>query len=261
MSGRIPKDRPGYTGYVCDGLDPYILQCPCCKDEEHQECEEEYLNIPVDTGISTKSAAWVSDAGTYITKGPSVPGTNRHIWEVTPPSPTFNPLECCDVIDSSYNFLVTDYIDVPPIRTRGLSIAPSQDTLDIEKLCHMCYNVDYEEGSGIPPKFYYEDADDVHVDAYYDGVVGAYPPMKYKKSEVAGHYTEGSDCTHVVFSVCGWLDSYVDPDCPSDKYIKFDKEGRIIKFDYKSISGYQSSGTVVLTSKDGCLEWLATTEC
>lgn len=166
MSGRIQPDRTGYNGYACGCTDPYdpgciiqpyILECMCCVGEG-PGCEEGYYDIPIRPSKSTDRASWALANRSYITDSDEVvTGTSRHIWITTD---GVTPLDCEDDTPIAYDFLETEYIDVPPIRTRGLSMAPITPETSISNACPMCYEIRFSSSSGEAgqiEKVYYKD--------------------------------------------------------------------------------------------------------
>jgi hypothetical protein len=276
---RIQPDRTGYTGYsTCEGITLYELDCQCCNVDD-ELCVEEYLNIPARPAISTISAPWNQNHNTYITEGPSVPGTSRNIWIVTEPTEFLTPFVCCKPNESSdYNFLETEYIDVPPIRTRGLSYPSPVSVLKSfsPKTCIKCYDVEVSPGNGTSITYTPSGASPNPVDAPTDAHGGVLPTT-LDRSEVADSYfEEGEQCDEVTFIYCApSIENALKPeDQCSTTYLQFsyaqdagaggeDPFYRRIGFNVEGIPVGDGSTVTHVLAKDSsdCLYWVAVTDC
>lgn len=281
MSGRLQPDRPGYTGYSCNGSIPvYETVCMCCRDASSPGCSEEYLNIPPRSSLSTVSIPWNPDCTAYLLRGDKVPGTNRYNWitadGVTPPT-------CGDTMEPAYDYLETEYIDVPPIATRGFGVvysSPPPPAGPEDTSCPACYEIKYSDDTHEVEKVYYLDNTGNEIEATADAD-GVYQPKSVHRTRADSSYwcrvdpedenSQPTEAVEILFSICPPLiGEYRDKTCSDSgadgvKYIEMvpssNGKEKNIKFAYDNISGYSSSGKYGLIIEDGCLKWLQMDEC
>lgn len=278
MGHRIQPNRSGWSGYdVCVGIDTYELDCPCCT-VGNPGCVESYYNIPTKLSKSTDNAAWNVDHNTYITEGPAVPDTSRHIWITTEPTVVITPTVCCYTGESDdYDFLETDYIDVPPIRTRGISY-PSPATPTVQPPpppCIRCYD---ETPSSYPPNstVSYKNASGTPVEVQGDiDAEGRILPRTLDRADVSEDYFgPDDDCEEVTFIYCSrFAADGVKPEtqCTDKEYITVDYREDVGDAAEQFYVGLNISGIPVgdggsithVLAKDSsnCLYWIAVTDC
>lgn len=270
MSARIPLDRPGYAGYACDpeGVSKYELACMCCHCLVNPTCVVEYLNIPTNMRGSNIGMPWDESHSSLVRAHATEP--NR--WLVTEPSDTVTPPTCGDDVGEAYQYLTTDYIDVPPIQVRGLS--KRSDAATSKPTCQQCYEVDYEdEDRMIIDKVYWtaRSGGKQEVLPDFNLPMSTYPPTTVDIADVdSSKYTActgsgSSGYSKITFSYCPppWN---LTPDdlCDGDPFLAVEDlgfGGRRLYWDYESIPGYSDTGKYGLIIEEGCPKWLLMEEC
>jgi len=168
-----------------------------------------------------------------------------------------------------YNMLETDYIGVPPVRTRGLSLIQEPTLPNVT--CSQCYTVDRDEENDSITTATWLSAGGTPVDAEIadDGSVESISvPASDVDSSVINLCEEdlGEEdevtITTVVFELC-------PRDVVPDSYncgvnlLAMDDVGlsKGMKFNFEDIPCWTGSGKIGLIADSGCLQWLPMEEC
>ena len=268
MSCRLIPDRPGYSVYECDGsVEPYVVSCMCCNCSSSPDCSDEYLNIPTSMRSAKTGMPWNAEHSTYISR---YSDTEQDRWTCTDPDDSVTPRTCGDDVGEPYHYLRTDYIDVPPVRVRGVSIAYRSPA---KAPCKTCYDIEWDDPismtiSGVWIRKSTGSDQQVLPDEY-----GMYPDtlMRVMDLELSAHtHTTCSTANlqsfgdETLLTFCDPPRSLMgDPDCggwPLD-YIMDNNGHYNLAFSPEGITGYAETGKFGLIIEDGCLKWLEMEKC
>jgi hypothetical protein len=127
MSGRIAEDRPGYTGYDCNGLELLVIDCIDCEGNK-------YRTLPSTCAGGTSVAVWVD----YRQYGTGSEAEERVIPTELIPDDFERTCKEDEQYEFTKGYLEVEYPDVPPVSVRGISLKYNTGGDEDTRNCVVC---------------------------------------------------------------------------------------------------------------------------
>jgi hypothetical protein len=144
-SGRVEPDRPGYSGYECDGsVDRIFIECMDCGPSTPcipgplTNCGNRYKRVPNSFPSTVTKIKWIDYS---LSPGGVVPSAWSHEC-----SDTYHGVPVGPVYTGG-GFLEVEYPDVPPVSTRGITLKSTRNW----KSWEVCYEPFWLDPANIDP--------------------------------------------------------------------------------------------------------------